>query len=232
MTFNKLAATLGIVGALGGVAQTSAAASMEYEFDFSSNTLAFMTFLGDDTRKIVFPNMGKYDFTVTHSTDGSLNGLQGSITTAGYSVGMISTLGALEYAPLTGEGVFSIDDGMDTLTAKLTFTDIISIKSTIGLSFTSAVNISDFSYSGANAGLKRVAASAMVTADPSPIVSLSAQFTPARSLTDLMKQGSEKSTSYSGSFYSSAPIPEPSTYAMLAVGLGMVGFSLARSRRV
>lgn len=228
MTFKKLAATISVVTALGGVAQTAAA--QEYEFDFSSNMLAFITFLGDPQRAIAFPNMGQYDFTVTHSTDGTMNGLQGSITTAGYTVGAITTMGSTQYAPVSGTGVFAISDGTNSLTADLSFAEVFTVSTAVGLSYGTSVNISNFAYSGSNAGLQRVAASA-ITADPSPVVSVSAQFVPPRSLTQLMMKGSERSTSYSGSFYSAAPIPEPSTYAMLAVGLGMVGFSLARSRR-
>jgi hypothetical protein len=228
MNFKKIAAVVGVVVSLAGGMRSASA--QEYSFDFSSNLLAFITFLGDPTRLITFPGR-TFDFTITNSSDGLLDGLQGNIDTIGFSVGpIISPIAGVDYATVTGTGEFSIFDGTNTLTADITFREVYTVLTSVGLSYGTSINIGNFNYSGTNAGLQRVANS-LETDDPlSPTVTISSQFVPPRSLSQLMAR-KDSSSSYSGSFYSAAPIPEPSTYAMLAVGLGMVGFSLARARR-
>jgi hypothetical protein len=164
---------------------------------------------------------------------GSLIGLQGYFTTTGYSVSNIVSYGGYELADVGGTGKMTIIASDGVLTADLTFMDVQSQGRFLNLPFTTTVNMTNIDYTGSsNKGLDRMEQSAVTGGpDSSPSFAISSQFPRSTSLSQLFSKQGLTTASYSGSFYSAAPIPEPSTYAMLAVGLGMVGFSLARSRR-
>jgi hypothetical protein len=243
----KLNQTLVALGLGLAAASASAASHDELTFNFSSVPGAGITFtgvVGALPGTILFPNFGAYDFTIDSSNYivsgvDLLEDLGGNITTAGFTYSHTSstTLGpiTIENGSVTGTGTMTITDHMgNDLLAYLEFSQIVSSSfgSSSGITLGSALmNITPVSYSGSNSALIRMLNSALRSEDPSVVVTAQFNTPPAKSLTQLLLKGAENNTSYSGTFYSAAPIPEPSTYAMLAVGLGMVGFSLARGRR-
>ena len=92
----------------------------------------------------------------------------------------------------------------------------------------------------ANACIDQIATSARgvtsgsrcVTSDIiAPSLTIAGTFNPSKSLKDLMAAKAENSTSYAISFDGGNPVPEPSTVVLVALGLGMVVFSLAGARR-
>lgn len=208
-----------------GLAVSGLSSAAVYTFQGANDVGAGITFAGDPSRSIAFPNLGTFDFVITNSADGTATGLKGNLSGApNFTVGAITTIGGLQLAPVTGTGTFSIFDGSTTLTADITFDEVSSFGTSVGLSFSTLINLSNISYSGSNAGLLSVVNSI----DPS--LTVAATFNPGKSLTQLMTPSAETSTSYAIAF-AGQPVPEPSTMALLTIGLGMVGFSLARGRR-
>lgn len=208
-----------------GVAASGFASAAMYKWEGSNDVGASIDFIGAPINLVTFPNLGAFDFVITRSDDGSLDGLKGLITTSGFNVGAITVLGGLEIAPVTGTGTVSIFDGTDTLTADLQFDEISSFKNSVGLSYSTLVNLTNVLYSGTNAGLLAVRNSI------DPALSIAATFVPNRPLTELLTNNPGTITTSYAVAFSGQPVPEPSTVALLTVGLGVGGFSLARGRR-
>ena len=222
----KIKTFLAAVAVAAGVAAPGLSSGAVYRFQGGSDVDAGITFLGDPARTISFPNLGTFDFVITNSADGTTTGLKGNISgSPAFDVGLITTIGGLQLAPASGSGSISVFDGSTTLTANLTFDEVTTFGTSIGLSFSTLVNVSNVIYSGSNPGLLQV----LNSIDPS--LTIAATFNPGKSLTQLMNKGAENTTSYAIAF-SGQPVPEPATMALLTVGLGMVGFSFARGRRL
>ena len=221
----KIKTFLAAAAVAAGLATSGLSSAAVYSFVGAADVGAGISFLGDPARTISFPNLGTFDFVITSSSDGVVTGLKGNMNAGpAFTIGPVSTIGALQTASVAGTGFFSIFDGTDTLTADVTFDELVSIGTTVGLSFSTSINMSNVAYTGSNTGLLKV----LNSIDPS--LTIAASFNPARSLKQLMKKGAENTTAYSLAF-AGQPVPEPSTMALLTVGLGMVGFSLARGRR-
>lgn len=222
----KIKTFFAAVAVAASLAASGYASAAMYKWEGANDVGASINFLGSPLNQVTFPNVGVFDFVITRSDDMSLDGLKGTISTSGFSVGPITTvIGGLEIASVIGTGTFLVFDGVDSLTADLKFDEISSYKNSVGLSFSSLVNLTNVAYSGSNAGLLAVLNSI------DPAISIAATFVPNKPLTELFtKNPGEIATSYAVAF-SGQPVPEPSTVALLSVGLGMVGFSLARARR-
>lgn len=221
----KIKSFIAAAAVAAGLATSGLSSAAVYSFNGSNDVGAGISFLGDPARTISFPNLGTFDFVITSSSDGSVTGLKGSLSGApAFTVGSVATLGPLQGAAVAGIGTFSIFDGVNTLTADITFDQVISVGTTVGLDFSTVINMGNIAYTGSNAGLLNI----LNSIDPS--LTIAATFNPAKSLTQLMAPRAENTTSYAIAF-SGQPVPEPSTMALLTVGLGMVGFSLARARR-
>ena len=221
----KIKTFLAAAAVAAGLATSGLSSAAVYTFNGANDVGAGISFLGDPARTISFPNLGTFDFVITSSSDGAVTGLKGNMNGGpAFTVGPLVFAGPLQGAPVFGTGFFSVFDGTDTLTADVTFDEIISIGTTVGLSFSTSINLSNIAYTGSNTGLLQV----LNSIDPS--LTIAATFNPGKSLTQLMKKGAENTTSYAIAF-AGQPVPEPSTMALLTVGLGMVGFSLARGRR-
>lgn len=221
----KIKAFIAAAAVVVGVATSGFASAAMYKWEGASDVGASIDFVGAPSNLVTFPNIGAFDFVVTRSDDSSLDGLKGHITTGGFNVGMITITGGLQVAPVTGTGTVSIFDGLDTLTADLQFDEISSFNNSVGLSFSTLVNLTNVSYSGSNAGLLAVLNSI------DPALSIAATFVPNRPLTDLLTNNPGTITTSYALAFSGHPVPEPSTVALLTVGLGLVGFSVTRARR-
>ena len=229
----KIKSYLAAATVVAGLVASSFASAALYTFDGSSVVGASVKFMGfggiaGPIGSISFPDgVGGFDFTINASSAPTVVGLKGNLGPSSLTVlGPISTFGPIQFAGVTGSTAVSIFDGVNTLTADATFDNIVTVGGGTGVSLSlgAGFNLSNVLYSGTNAGLQAIAS----TIDPT--LNLSASFTPGRSLTALMTKGKDNKTSYAISF-AGQPVPEPSTMALLTVGLGMVGFSLARARR-
>ena len=229
----KIKSYLAAATVVAGLVASSFASAALYTFDGSSVVGASIKFngFGGNTGaigSISFPDgFGGFDFTINASSTPTVVGLKGNLGPSTLTVlGPISTFGVVQFAGVTGSTAVSIFDGVNTLTADATFDNIVTVGGGTGasLSLSAGFNLSNVLYSGTNAGLQAIVS----TIDPT--LNLSASFTPGQSLTMLMTKGPSHQTSYAISF-AGQPVPEPSTMALLTVGLGMVGFSLARARR-
>lgn len=115
------------------------------------------------------------------------------------------------------------------LTASVDFDYLVVLRSTSfgSLLVGSSPNVSSVSYSGSDPGLMRIRDA--LPDSSTPRLEMSIQFTgiPRTGTGDFTASGSIANLQYR----SAAAIPEPSTMALLAVGVGMIGFSVARTRR-
>jgi hypothetical protein len=170
--------------------------------------------------------------TVDDSPGGSPSGLFGTISGAfTYMVAGITTVGPLQTAALSGSGVLSVGPaGGPALTADIGGIDILSIGAIGGVNgLTSAINLSNISYSGSNVALLQLADEA--SADGG-IVTFSYQFGSAKSLSNLAAVGLT-TTTYSGTITTAAvpvPVPEPGTVGMALSGVAILGLGCYRRR--
>lgn len=178
---------------------------------------AVVTLNFSSTENVVFNGNGTFTFPTDAVTgnnilivsggSGSAVGLEGAITGT-FAIGPVATVGPLQAALVGGKGKLTIDDGVgNDLTADLVWYNMYTIGPFGGLNAGATVNLTNFSYAGANADLVDLASA------PAGIVTTTFQFTSATSLTFL--KNNKTSTSYSGSI---TAVPEP-----LFSGLALVG---------
>jgi hypothetical protein len=183
---------------------------------------------------MTFLPVGGAQFSIVDSLDNSLTSLPAFIGTISGTFNLsfpspvTGTWGSTT-GTSSGTGTLTIDDpnGVD-LTATIAFSEINLIQTgSIGSILASSPALTNVVYGGSNAGLQRIA-----IADDSSF-GIQVAFRRTDSLLSLNAgPGVERTGSIQTvGYYSAAPIPEPSTYAMLAVGIGMVAFSIGRARR-
>jgi hypothetical protein len=198
------------------------ASAQSVSFDFSSLGSALITFQGTGGNFDFSPDTSGFDFQITgaSATIVGLDGLKGNINGT-FEIGTITTLlGGVQEAPVTGSGTLTINDGLgtnpsDTFTATISSSgyNAFTFGNSGGLNPESVINLTDFSYTGSNVALQNLATSSMASE------TVTFQFLPAETLTQLASGGTLKSTTFSGSLEA---IPEPSTYA-LALGFVALG---------
>ncbi|MBI4603850.1 MAG: PEP-CTERM sorting domain-containing protein [Planctomycetes bacterium] len=194
-------------------------ASAKVRFDAATDTFTF-----DDATSGA--DLGR-DFVVTGVSSGALGDdvfaplgaldLRGNIDGT-FQIGTISTSGGHEWASVTGSGQLRIHDGLGgTFTADLSWVTIETLGGAGGINAGGALNLTSTSYSGSNPDL------VLLASLPGGITTVSFQFVPGKSLTELVTNGGR--TSYSGSLVS---VPEPT--AMGLVGLALAALAARRRR--
>ena len=144
-------------------------------------------------------------FAVTSETGGiSSIGLKGWINGSPWTIGTITTVGALQTASVTGLGMLFLNDGLgNNLTGNLNWMSIETLQSLGGINAALNVNITGLTYAGLNADLLALATGGNGS------LNLTFQFNPGQSLSQLTV-GSAQIGSYSGSL-AGAAVPEPTT---------------------
>ena len=217
-----------VVVAIGLATLGQVAAAGQIQFDFVSepangaSLAAFIEFKGAPAGTIGFPNAGSgFDFVITRSDTAGMAGINGNIDGT-FSVGPIVKTGILELAPVTGSGTFSLTDpNGKVLSSGLVWNDIFVVAgSQGGLNTGNVPNLTGWSYAGSYAPFLTI----LNGADQSANISF--QFNPSKTLAQLMANGADTRTTYSGSFSS---VPEPSSLALLASAA--VGVLLVARRR-
>jgi hypothetical protein len=216
------------VGACLIVAMFSGAGnSFALTLNYSSVTGANISFDGTNDQ-FTFPNTGKYDFQITGGDGAGAINLYGNLDGT-FTIGTITTTNlpssVLEQALVSGSGTITIYDGYNNLNATIQWKDIYTF-STQGISSGSlntaaSGNITNIQYGGSNSTL------ILLKNYQSATGNLSFQFVnPGISLTELTKNGTTHTTSYSGSI---SAIPVPPTALLL--GSGLVGVFMVYRRR-
>jgi hypothetical protein len=185
------------------------------EIDYSNLANTSINFNG--TGGFSFSNVANQNIKITGSTTGQSIGLDGEIT-GNYQIGAISTFGTTSVANVTGTGSLIIYDGANTLTATLTWDDIVQTGTGSTINDNGVVNLSSITYAGTDADLVNLqnALGAVNT--------LTFSFTPAKTLSSLTT--APASTSFAGSISTVAPsVPDNASTAFL-LGLGALGIVL------
>jgi hypothetical protein len=166
------------------------------------------------------------DIRITASTgDGSGVGLTGDIDGA-FTVGAVTVAGLQKSATLSGIGMLSIFDGVNsTLTGDVSFGSISTFFNFGAFNISSAVNLTNLSYSGANADLQALAN------DLTGVVQASFTAASSTSLSRLVGTGTQVGN-YTGTIVGtpSAPVPEPSAALSFALGSLIVGQVIRRRK--
>lgn len=196
-----------------------AAHALNFDFVSDGDPGATVQFDGSSKTFNFAPASTGYDFVIRSSDNANLVGLKGNFTGV-FTIGSITTTGGLQTAPVTGTGQFSVFDGSATLTADLVWNSAFSFGTIVGLNDVGLPNLSNVSYSGSNSGLQQLASEINQTA------SLSTQFVPGKTLTQLTAANSFYEATYSGTYNS--VVPEPTTMVTL---LGLGAAALRRKRK-
>jgi len=183
-------------------------------------------------------NTSGQGFDVTQSSNGTgpntAVGLFGTLGgTYSYTKASIVTTGPVQTASVTtSNGSLTITDANNvSLTGNVTGVNVSTVGTLGTVDMSGTINLTNVSYLGTNQDLVQLKNEAAASGG---VVTISFQFLPAQSLTQLTSNGLEKTTSYSGSIATTAIttsslVPEPSSLAIAGIGaLGMIGFALRR----
>lgn len=213
---------------------TASSAQAVVTLNFAANTGSELVFVGNGSQSTfsLTPNSHP-QFTVTSASggNGSGVGVTGSVMSAGGFIftqaGIDTSIPGVETADLTGTGTLTLTGTGTTVTGTITGSDIRTIGSAGGTNTLTIVNLTGLSIVGAggNADLTQFYNEASANGG---IASLTFQFIPAMSLTDLTQSGTYR-TSYSGTLTSA--VPEPGTMAMAFLAAPLLGLGYYRHRR-
>jgi len=186
-------------------------------FNFSDANGASIQFNGSASSFQFVPNTGfQWSITSESGGTGAANGLQGFFSGGPWSYGAITSISGLYTANVSPtSATLTINDGAGHLaTANVAWDQVATYGSAGYLNMSAVVNLSGMSYSGANVDLLNFFSSS------AGILTLSFQFNPAMTLSQLTAGSGPYITSFSGSLTS---VPEPGVLGICALGFAFLG---------
>jgi hypothetical protein len=214
---SSLLAVVTVLGILALAGPTSAMASLITQFSSVSDPAgsspgALIEFTGGSPGTITFSSPTGHDFEITQSDTPNLIGIHGDIDGT-FTVGTITTIGSIQTAPLSGTGTFSLtDSGGYVLKADLAWNEIFTYGGSGGLNPSNSLNLTNWAYDGSDPVFLAI----LNGTEQSE--TLTFQFSPGKTLTQLMAANAHNATTYSGAF---SMVPEPASLALLAAGGGL-----------
>jgi hypothetical protein len=218
-----------VVAVSAGVVFSASCQAGFISMGFASSPSAVLRFNGNDpvggTGTFSFVPSGGFSIMITNSDGtGDAIGLFGNITGT-FDIGAITISGPVQSASVGGAGMLSIADGSGGfLTADLHWVDIQTIGTGGSTNSLAKVNLSNIAYSGAT-----IADLTDLAEHPNGIVTVTFQFIPAKTLTQLTANGvTSNANSFSGSIVET---PEPSGLALMLSMLPVLAGGVAVRRR-
>lgn len=189
-------------------------------------TLSFANLAGTEINfgggAFSFTSTAGYQFDVTGVSGGIGDsvGFNGYIAPGGpFTIGTITTNGAIQSAPVGGTGMLHItDSGGHDLMGSVQWENITTVGVGGILDLTGAINLTGLTYSGTSSDLSALAGAGSAA----DVVTFS--FTPPETLTQLATAGGE--SSYSGTI---STVPEPGVCVLM--GFGCAALMAFRRRR-
>lgn len=195
--------------------------------NFAADTNATIQFNGaSDSFQFAANNTGDQWYITTESGGSSAIGLQGLFNNGPFFYGPIASTGSgltlVQQATVLGPlANIVISDGTVSLSGTVNFEKIATFATSTGdINANLAVNLTGVTYSGSNPDL------AFLDASQPGTLSLSFNFSPGKTLTQLSTGSGPFTTSYSGSI---VVVPEPGTLSL--AGLGGLAAWLLRRRK-
>ena len=190
-------------------------------FNFSDMVGGTIQFNGTASSFEFNPNTNQWSIISESGGTGSATGLEGTFTGGPWSYGAITSSSGVQTATVNpGPATLTINDGAGYLaTANVAWVNVTTYQGAGFLNVGAIVNLSNLAYSGANVDLMSFFSA------PAGVLTLSFQYNPAMTLSQLTAGSGPYLTSFSGSL---TPVPEPGVLAICGLGFALLGRRILR----
>ena len=152
--------------------------------DYATLTDAGVSFAGGGFTFVGNGSGVQFEVDDVFNGSGDSIGFDGYISSGGpFAIGAITITGSFQTAPVTGNGILHISDGVNQLTGTVQWMDISTVGTSGVLNLNGVVNLTGIAYPGTSLDLQSLVASGSAEVD------LTFQFIPGKTLTQLVAAG-------------------------------------------